>query len=52
MSSEFIEFALAQRASLLRHAPSRTDEFAFLTWALLPFVLTMASVCGPLWPVR
>ncbi|MCI54518.1 hypothetical protein A2U01_0075768, partial [Trifolium medium] len=25
---------------------------SLLTWALFPFVLTMASVCGPLWPVR
>ncbi|MCI58481.1 hypothetical protein A2U01_0079736 [Trifolium medium] len=28
MSREFIEFVLAQRASLLCHAPSRTDESA------------------------
>ncbi|MCI85434.1 hypothetical protein A2U01_0106713, partial [Trifolium medium] len=28
MNRELIEFALAQRASLLRHASSRTDESA------------------------
>ncbi|MCI86110.1 hypothetical protein A2U01_0107389, partial [Trifolium medium] len=50
-SSIFVVSVVVVSQAVLFLAPlGPTMPVSLLTWALLPFVLTLDSVCGPLWP--